>query len=128
MRSDVSRTALVRSLVVAVALMTTASAAAGDMIRVPADQPNIQAGIDAAQPGDMVLVAPGTYSGAGNYDLDFRGKNISVVSESGAPVTTIDPQGAGRAFHIHSGDDGTALIGASPSATGPSPAASEAAS
>jgi plastocyanin len=33
----------------------------GSTIRVPADQPTIQAAVDASEPGDLVLVAPGEY-------------------------------------------------------------------
>ncbi|MGI4829094.1 MAG: Ig-like domain repeat protein [Janthinobacterium lividum] len=55
-------------------------------IRVPADQPSIQAGINAANAGDTVLVAPGTY----NENIDFKGKAITVTSSGGAAVTTID--------------------------------------
>lgn len=35
--------------------------APGRTIRVPADQPTIQEAVDAAAPGDLVLVAPGVY-------------------------------------------------------------------
>lgn len=31
------------------------------VVHVPADQPTIQAGVDAALPGDLVLIAPGNY-------------------------------------------------------------------
>ncbi|MFC1888795.1 right-handed parallel beta-helix repeat-containing protein [Thermodesulfobacteriota bacterium] len=55
-------------------------------IHVPADQPTIQAGIDAAVDGDLVLVAPGTYQ----ESIDFYGKSIVVQSEGGAGVTSIE--------------------------------------
>jgi hypothetical protein len=64
--------------------------APGAEIRVPQDQPTIQAGIDAAAEGDMVLVAPGTYTGPGNRDVDFNGKAITVRSEEGPETCLID--------------------------------------
>ena len=55
-------------------------------IRVPSDQPTIQSAIDAANNGHMVLVAPGTY----HEHIDFKGKAITVTSESGPEITIID--------------------------------------
>jgi hypothetical protein len=68
------------------------SAAAQTTIRVPADQPTIQAGIDAAIPGDTVLVAPGTYV----ERISFLGKAITVQSETGPAGTVIDGNGRCR--------------------------------
>ncbi len=62
------------------------------------DYLTIQDGIDAAVDGDTVLVAPCTYSGIGNHDIDFGGKEIVVMSSDGPEVTIVDPDGAGRGF------------------------------
>ena len=57
-------------------------------IRVPQDQPTIQAGIDAGVDDDTVLVAPGTY----NENLSFLGKRIKLKSVYGANSATISAQ------------------------------------
>ncbi len=84
--------------------------AAGAIIQVPADQPTIQAGINAAAPGDTVLVAAGTYIGAANRDLDFGGKTLVLRSAEGADMTTIDCQDQGRGLHFHSGEPALATV------------------
>lgn len=81
----------------AVILLATGAQAA--YINVPADQPTIQAGIDAAVDGDTVLVSMGTYSGPGNRDIDFKGKKIYVDGFSGPENTIIDCGGTPTEHH-----------------------------
>jgi parallel beta-helix repeat protein len=61
-------------------------AVASTVVRVPADQPTIQAGINVVSNGDTVLVSPGTYT----ENINFNGKAITVKSSNGAKVTIID--------------------------------------
>ncbi|MCZ6653689.1 MAG: hypothetical protein O7D91_11765 [Planctomycetota bacterium] len=59
----------------------------------------IQDGIDAAQDGDTVLVAPGTYTGDGNRDISLFGKAMTLKSSAGPSATIIDIQGSPSSIH-----------------------------
>ena len=52
----------------------------------------------------IVLVKTGVYTNAGNRDIDFGGKKLMLVSETGASNTVIDCQSAGRGFYFHNNE------------------------
>ena len=80
----------------------------GTIIHVPADQPTIQAAINAAVDSDTIIVSAGTYSGAGNRDLDFGGKKIVIKGVPGPASVTIDCGGTPAEHHggfiFHNGE------------------------
>jgi len=104
----------VRLIILIVGCAGLCSEAAATILRVPADYPLIQDGLDAAAPDDTVIVAAGTYTGAGNRDLDFQGKGLRLQSEDGAEFTIIDCQGSKadphRGLHFHGSEDSTAVL------------------
>ncbi|MFC1634166.1 right-handed parallel beta-helix repeat-containing protein [Planctomycetota bacterium] len=69
-------------------------------IHVPGDYSTIQNAIIFARDGDVVEVAPGTYTDDGNWDIDFRGRAITVRSAEGPTRTIIDCQGSHRGFYF----------------------------
>lgn len=91
---------LLCGLVVTVATVLFTPSIRATTVRVPTDQPTIQAGVDAASESDTVLVASGTYTGPGNYNILMDGKGLVIRSESGPAGTIIDCESNGRAFQI----------------------------
>lgn len=82
---------------------------------VPADYPTIQAAIVAAGNGDEIILAAGTYSGAGNKDLSPLGKPLTIRSTDPTDpdvvaATIINTQSTARAFYVGDGESNTTII------------------
>lgn len=82
---------VIRSLV-GVALAVAAAAAHASTLQVPEQHATVQAAIDAAQPGDTVLVSPGVY----RENLRIE-KSLTLRSVQGAEMTTLD---GGRSCNV----------------------------
>ncbi len=59
----------------------------------------IRAAVDSAHTGDVIELCDGVYTGAGNRDIRFLGKAITIRSTSGNPAAcVIDCEHLGRGF------------------------------
>jgi predicted outer membrane repeat protein len=93
-------------LLVGAAVICLTATAQSATIRVPSDEPTIQAGVTAAVEGDTVLVEPGIY-----YEsVSMLGKGITLRSEDGAMSTVIRATGSQRAVLCGGGENADTRI------------------
>ncbi len=84
-----------------------------DTLHVPRNFPTIQAALDAAANGAEIVLARGVYSGAGNRELDFHGKALTLRSATGQPATcVIDCGFSTRGFYFHCGETDKTVLSA----------------
>ena len=82
------------------------NAAFGATLHVPGGHPTIQSGIDAAENGDTVLVESGTYQ----ENIDFKGKGITVTSQSGPDDTMINGRRSNSVIIFWNSENGSAIL------------------
>src|SRR5437899_10979824 len=97
----------VRLAILCLCVSLSSLASAQNQIHVPAEAPGIQAAIFAAQNGDTIVVSPGFYP----ENLNFMGKNITVMSSDGAAVTTVDSGFQSAAQFFNAENNGAVLKG-----------------
>jgi hypothetical protein len=93
-----------RSFGAVVALLLAPTLHAADLF-VPSQYVSIQAAVDAAAPGDRILIAPGTYAGA----VSINSKSLSLIGTGGASVTRIDRGNVGGDVIAIQGTSGTVV-------------------
>ena len=96
-----------KKMICALVCLLSVGSAQGAEHRVPRQYPTIQAAVNAAVTGDVVLVAPGTY----NEQVTIDGKAITVRSTGTASTTKIDrANAAGDVFTIRNIATGAVTI------------------
>lgn len=63
---------------------------------VPDDYTTIQAAVDAARPGDTIIVRDGTYT----ENVDVNKDHLTIQSENGAEVTIVQAANLYHVFHV----------------------------
>jgi predicted outer membrane repeat protein len=97
------------------AVVLIANSGLGAIYHVPEEYPTIQAAINACKDFDTVIVAPGRYSGSGNYNINLNGKSITVRSTNPSDsdtvkTTVIDCEGKGHGFVFYTAENADTKI------------------
>jgi len=90
------------------------TATSGTTLRVPAQYPTIQAAIDAAATGDLVLVAPGTYSETpviANKGISLASEFFTTGDSSFIDATILQGNGSSQGITVQATAAGTSIVG-----------------
>jgi hypothetical protein len=106
-----------KSLLIFCCLSVGCLAAYGQSVtrNVPAQYPTIQAAINASANTDIVVIAPGVYSGEGNVNISTLGLAITVKSDDPADpavvkATVVDCGGFGNGFYFQLGEGASTIV------------------
>ena len=106
-----------RAIVVVAAgsMLACMGVAQADQFHVPQQFPTIQAAIDSADSGDEVILQPGVYAGAGNTNLNFAGRLLTLRStDPSSPDVVagcvIDCEFVNGAFLFENGETNAARV------------------
>jgi hypothetical protein len=85
-------------------LLAPSSAGATTWLVLPdgtGDFPDIQSAVSASADGDEILLGDGTFTGPGNWSVNFLGKAITIRSAGGDPAAcVVDPGRSASAFRF----------------------------
>lgn len=106
----------------AAVVLAAAAAARADTLKVPSeDYPLIQDAVDAAGPGDVVLIGPGTYdetiSVSGKTDLTIRGRGRPVIASTSTIFPVLVGGSSGVLLTGFDVESGTVTVGESSNVT-----------
>jgi pectin methylesterase-like acyl-CoA thioesterase len=84
---------------------------------VPSEYDTIQAAIDAAVDGDEVIIQRGVYTGQGNFNIDFKGKALTVrcinphnPAVVAATIIDANNNAVAAGFDFHTGEDHNSIV------------------
>ena len=99
-----------KTTVTGLVILLITTMASASVLRIPADYPDIQSGIEHAATGDTVLLVDMEFSGDGNCNIDFLGKSITVQSENGPDNCIINCGEHSRGFIFQTAETENAVL------------------
>ncbi|MBG81332.1 MAG: hypothetical protein CMJ39_11585 [Phycisphaerae bacterium] len=99
----------VASALLVMAFHGTSTIIAGT-IHVPDEHETIQGAIEAASDGDTILVAPGIYTGSGDWVINTLGKAIVIRATDTPEDTILNGEGLRRVLHFANNEQSNTII------------------